>query len=77
MILTLQDYKADAAPVIALQRFFWRLRPIGFFRTAWPERSLHQHTVEPTAVLKADILQNADMAESEGAVHSDRRRLPG
>ena len=39
------------------------------------ERALHQHGVEPLAVLEADRAQRADMAETGFGVHRDRPDL--
>jgi hypothetical protein len=40
-----------------------------------PQRTLHQHAVEPAAELEADVLQGARHLEAAGGMEPDRRDL--
>src|SRR4029450_7972787 len=44
---------------------------------AGPQRPLHQHAVEPTAELEADIVECADHAEAGGAMQLDGGNIGG
>src|SRR4026207_2159911 len=42
-----------------------------------PQRALHQHAVDPAAMLEADGLEGAGELEPAGAVQRDRGRIAG
>jgi hypothetical protein len=48
---------------------------LGWGGIAVGERALHQHGIEPFAMLEADRAQRADMAESRLGVDRDRADL--